>query len=151
MPRNHIFSPAFEDQVRRLIENASFSDDVLHSRAQTHLQVLRLPQYADIDVPPWVRRIRIFRPAREPDSDYTSSRLFNTMYQTSDQLRLRDGKRYVSAAICVCANRVEDMKGPPEEEPKRLAEELSHLASSWVAFMLWPCESKSSRTTSTRY
>ena len=151
MPRNHIFSPAFDQAIQRLIENASLSDDVLHSRARTHLEVLRLPHFAEIDIPPWVRRIRLFRPAREPDSDYTSSRLFDTMYQTSDELRLRGGKRYVSAAICVCAHRVEDMKVPPEEKPRRLAEGLSRLASSWVAFMLWPCESRSSSTVSVGY
>ena len=151
MPRNHIFSPAFDDAIRRLVENASLSDDVLHARARTHLDVLRLPHHAHIDVPPWVRRIRIFRPAQEPGSDYTSRRLLDAMYQTSDELHLLGGKRYVSAAICVCANRVEDMKVPPEEKPRRLAEELSRLASSWVAFMLWPCESRSSRTISVGY
>ncbi|TBU28371.1 hypothetical protein BD311DRAFT_758515, partial [Dichomitus squalens] len=59
------------------------------------------------------------------------------MYATTEDLGLERGKRYVSAAICACAD--DARQAPNNADPLEfLARSLERLASTWVAFMLWP-------------
>lgn len=66
------------------------------------------------------------------------------MYVTADDLGLDQGKRYVAAAVCACAseaaNRNMDQDGDGEDTKNMaLATALQGLASTWAAYLLWPC------------
>ncbi|PIL30770.1 hypothetical protein GSI_06938 [Ganoderma sinense ZZ0214-1] len=130
------FGDTFTRDLDLLVRDSSLSDSDLYNDAKRHLQVLVHPSFADIDQPAWVRRIQPFYGF---SITYSSSKLFDALYQTADELGLASGKRYVSAAVCLCARRTEtEAAASLEDASKRKAEALSQLASEWIAFMLWP-------------
>ncbi|KAH9936977.1 uncharacterized protein B0H18DRAFT_968611 [Fomitopsis serialis] len=70
------------------------------------------------------------------------------MYQVTDDLGLTLGKRYDSAVICACARGADGLgHATTEEKWCLLANALSTLASTWMAYMLWPFVCGSRRTT----
>ncbi|KAH9830892.1 uncharacterized protein C8Q71DRAFT_783597 [Rhodofomes roseus] len=132
-----VLSERFRQAVERLSEDDTLTDDTLHSNAEAHLEVLDDPSLGHLDTPAWVHRVG--RYATQGTPQLTVTRLFNTMYQTADELGLASGKRYVSAAICTCASDTHGLRvGEPQAQS--LAQRLSRLASAWIAFMLWPGE-----------
>ena len=140
MQFTHLVDDTFRQDLEAIAQDSTLSDSALQDDAERHLQVLSLPSFADINQPPWVRHIQPFWAV---PITYTASKLFDALYQTADELEFICGKRYVSAAICLCVQRTEIETGaaPLEDVPRRKAEALSQLASEWIAFMLWPCKS----------
>ncbi|KAM5542143.1 hypothetical protein V8D89_004016 [Ganoderma adspersum] len=132
----HLLDDTFRQDLEAMAQDSTLSDSALHNDAERHLKVLALSSFTDINQPPWVRRIQPFWGF---PITYTSSKLFDALYQTADELGFICGRRYVSAAVCLCAYRTEIEVGtaPLEDAPKRKAEALSQLASEWIAFMLW--------------
>ncbi|KAI1784192.1 hypothetical protein LXA43DRAFT_1125090 [Ganoderma leucocontextum] len=139
----------FDDTLRQEIEliyqDLTLSDGTLHKDARQHLQVLADPAFADLDQPAWLRSLNRF--STLPgfpvlDMPYRSSKLFDALYETGDELGFAAGKRYVSAAVCACARRAESATASRKDRPRRVAEALCRLASAWTAFMLWPFEEK---------
>lgn len=136
-------STAFSAEVERATREILASDDKveeLWGRAQTHLRVFTMEKYASVDIPDWVRRVSE-HPAHHV---LTVQKLITAMYVTADDLGLDQGKRYVAAAVCACAseaaNRNMDQDGDGEDTKNMaLATALQGLASTWAAYLLWPC------------
>ncbi|TBU29339.1 hypothetical protein BD311DRAFT_806330 [Dichomitus squalens] len=129
---------ALSNTVRTILESSAESDrdDALYARAQRHLQVLNDPLYNQYDTPQWVRR-RASSARAVLFQGFTVRGLIKAMYATAEDLGLERGKRYVSAAICACAD---DARRAPDNVDRLefLAQGLGRLASTWAAFMLWP-------------
>ena len=143
--------PEFKHETQRLLDDDALSDDQLYEQARTHIQVFQHPPH-DIHVEPaWVSRAeQVFqtRSREERNGGYTTEKMLNAMLTAADELGLRTGRRYVSAAICACAveaSKPSDLVGGSPSEAAvvadRLARALEELATFWVAYMLWPCES----------
>ena len=140
MPFSQPFDDAFRGEVAVLTRDSTLSNTALYDDAALHLRVLPHPSFAEINQPPWVRRIQKFTRMWVM---YTSSSFFNALYQTTDQLGLAGGKRYVSATICVSAIQAESAAtaGSPQDiMDRRVAEALAELATAWAAHFLWPCK-----------
>ena len=140
MPFSQPFDDAFREEVAVLTRDSALSDTTLHNNAARYLRVLAHPSFAEVNQPPWVRRIQQFTRMWVM---YTSSSFFNALYQTTDQLGLAGGKRYVSATICVSAIQAESAAtaGSPQDiMDRRVAEALAELATAWAAHFLWPCK-----------
>ncbi|KAI1782441.1 hypothetical protein LXA43DRAFT_1051222 [Ganoderma leucocontextum] len=111
-------------------------DATLHSRARHTLKVF--DESGPVELcrrHKWAERIHEATPRRPI---FTTRKLFDAMYQTADELSLVAGKRYVSAAICTCADHVANAGGTSEGQAILLAEVLSQLSTIWAAFVLWP-------------
>ena len=86
--------------------------------------------------------------SHKPNGGYTSKKMLNAMFEAADELNLHAGKRYVSATICACASGIVaagdiDKPGSVRDEATavdHLARALEGLATTWAAYMLWPCE-----------
>ncbi|TBU53751.1 hypothetical protein BD310DRAFT_951900 [Dichomitus squalens] len=103
---------ALSSTVKTILHSRGESDgdDALYAWAQRHLQVLDDPRYSEHDTPPWA--------------------LSKAMYATAEDLGLERGKRYVSAAICACAD--DARQAPDNADPLEfLARSLERLASTW--------------------
>ena len=139
MPFSQPFDDAFREEVAVLTRDSTLSNTALHDDAARYLRVLAHPSSAEINQPAWVRRIQQFTRMWVM---YTSSSLFNALYQTADQLGLVAGKRYVSATVCVSAMHAESAAtaGSREDMDRRVAEALAELATAWAAHFLWPCK-----------
>ncbi|KAM5539557.1 hypothetical protein V8D89_006666 [Ganoderma adspersum] len=128
----------FSRAVDNLIRDVTVPDTTLHSRAQQCLEAFNESNHVQ-HCPSWAERIH---KASSYPPPFTTPRFFNTMYQVADELGLVAGRRYVSAAICVCAEhatRADAATGP--DERAALVRALHELSSTWAAFLLWPCES----------
>ena len=73
--------------------------------------------------------------------------MLKAMFTVTDEFDLHAGKRYVSATICACASGVvaageidDDSVRDEAAVVDHLARALEGLATTWVAYMLWPCE-----------
>ena len=67
--------------------------------------------------------------------------MFDAMFTVADELKLHAGRRYVSATICACASEVAGgSSGDSAAAADELARALEGVATTWVAYMLWPCE-----------
>ncbi|KAI1786282.1 hypothetical protein LXA43DRAFT_74284 [Ganoderma leucocontextum] len=111
-------------------------DATLHSRARHTLKLF--DESGPVELCrrlKWAERIHEATPRRPI---FTTRKLFDAMYQTADELSLVAGKRYVSAAICTCADHVANAGGTSEGQATLLAEVLSQLSTIWAAFVLWP-------------
>lgn len=129
----------FIEAVDNLVRDATVLDSTLHSCARQCLEVFSGTNPAQRS-PPWAEHVHKISPSW---TMFTTPELFDAMYQIADELDLVSGKRYVSAAICVCAERGVSEAGDSRadsEQATRLAEALHRLSSTWVAFVLWPCE-----------
>ena len=143
----------FTQAVDALIQDASLSDDALHTRAHQSLETLAdssqsSPTHLPVNGPPWARRIQEAIPQYPT---FSTLHLLRALYFIADELGLVAGKRYVSASICVCADRAALLNSEGQSTDSEanlhlhLVEALDDLASTWVAFVLWPCESLSFR------
>ena len=134
----------FTQVVDALIQDASLSDDALCARAHHSLEVLAESSEsnsAHLNGPPWARRIQKAIPQCPA---FSTLHLLRALYFVADELGLVAGKRYVSASICVCADRAAAVNPQGQwtaETNLRLVGALDDLASTWAAFVLWPCES----------
>ena len=134
----YTLSPQFLQAVDNFVCDVTVPDTTLYSRAQQYLDVFNETNDAQ-HCPKWAERIHQAFSHRPP---FTTPRFFNTLYQVADELGLTAGRRYVSAAICVCAEhaaRADAPAGP--DERAALVRALHELSSTWAAFLLWPCES----------
>ncbi|KAM5539554.1 hypothetical protein V8D89_006663 [Ganoderma adspersum] len=123
----------------------------LRARVSHLLTVFDDPRYAPLDVPDWVRR------TGAPHSRITVRGLVRAMCDAARELGLADGERYVLDAVCACtcadaareeqertdqpephAHAATEAEKEAEEGAEALARRLQHLASAWVAFLLWP-------------
>ena len=125
--------PEFKQRVQALIDDLALSEDALYAQAKKHLQVLRDPHVAVHTRPAWISRAK--------RTSYTIERMFTAMFAVADELKLHAGRRYVSATICACAS---EAAGGPSRDEAAAADELPRalegVATTWVAYMLWPCE-----------
>ncbi|KAI1783451.1 hypothetical protein LXA43DRAFT_1132444, partial [Ganoderma leucocontextum] len=96
------------------------------------------PGHAQLELFNWPQWARHAQKATPWPTVFTTRKLFDTMYQIADEFSLAAGKRYISAAICTCADHVENASGTPEEQAALLAEVLCRLSAIWVVFVLWP-------------
>ena len=129
----YTLTPAFTAAVDELIQDHTVPDDTLHARAKQFLEV-----FDDDEVsvqPAWSQRITT-RPL------FTTRGLFTAMYDVADELKFVTGKRYVSAAICVCGEHAARTHAAAGAETRReaLVRAFHELSSTWAAFLLWPCE-----------
>ena len=120
----------------------------LRARASHLLTVFDDPRFAPLDVPDWARRCH---------ARITVRGLVQAMCTAAQELGLADGERYVLDAVCACEQERTDhptthahvaTEGGAEEEDaeaEALVRRLQHLASAWVAFLLWPCTSPFTR------
>ncbi|KAI1785146.1 hypothetical protein LXA43DRAFT_1100654 [Ganoderma leucocontextum] len=106
------------------------------------LSIFDDPRYAHLDLPDWVRRVT---PNGAVRHGFTARKFIRVMRDTASNLSLVDGERYVLDAVCACADNDSDMssaglglKHSPEKEQEALARRLQRLASTWIAFLLWP-------------
>lgn len=141
MALSHTLTADFTEAVDDLVKDVTIPDSTLHSRAQRYLHVFH--EANAVQVKRWPAWAEHFREASAPPL-FTTPNLFGVMYEVADELGLVAGKRYVSAAICVCgehfAHAGEAADPNPEEQAEHLAQALHQLSSTWVAFLLWPCE-----------
>ena len=132
----------FTEAVDNLTQDANLTDTTLHSRAQRYLEVFNDASIAQVNLrPAWAERIYEASPHYHP---FSTSSLFNAMYEVADELGLVAGRRYVSAAICVCgehATRADGAADPESKPQAALVRALHQLSSTWMAFLFWPCES----------
>ncbi|PIL26592.1 hypothetical protein GSI_12350 [Ganoderma sinense ZZ0214-1] len=127
----YTLTPGFIEAVDNLIQDTAVPDSALHSRSKQYLDIF---DDATVVRPVWSQRIRV-------PSPFTTPGLFNAMFQIADELGLAAGKRYVSAAICVCAEhaaRAHAAAGADSELRGALVRALHQLSSTWAAFLLWP-------------
>ena len=142
----------FTHAVTTIIGDSRLTDGALHQQAQEYLSVFKIGSKtfsgSIYNRPKWVER------TTTGSGLFSMSALFDAMYLTADELGLHKGKRYVSAAVCACAQKVSDDSDDgigrhpgrlSEDQLHVLATELSRLGSIWLAFMLAPCESCSCR------
>nr|VWO99194.1 Polyamine oxidase (EC [Ganoderma boninense] len=125
----------------------------LRIRVADILAVFDDPRYAHLDVPDWVPRAAPLAHHVRP----TIRGLINAVCDAAAELGLLEGERYVLETVCACAATglenigVPSTPKPPTESETRelegaeaqatgeaLAQRLQHLASAWVAFLLWP-------------
>ena len=135
LPSSYPADVSFDLLVNRILSDENVTDDALEQFALEHLAVLDDPAYQNDNVPQWVRRLR----CREVRS-FSVRRMFTAMSQTARRLGL-PGTRYVNASVHACAV-FASQEADSRDQPKRLAAELSKVANTWVAYMLWPCEWK---------
>ena len=133
-----MWTAEFTEAVDTLIRDTSISDDALHARARQCLDLLTESNPGQLGGPLWARRIQTVIPQIPAFSTF---RLFNALYTTADKLRLVAGKRYVSATICACRDRTIPGAVSPDGQWTNLVQALDDVASTWAAFVLWPCES----------
>ncbi len=122
MPFGQLFDDTFRRDVEVITQDSTRSDNALHNDAERYLQILEHPSLRDINRPAWVRRIQRFSFL---SITYTSSKLFDALYETADTLMLAAGKRYVSATICASASRAESVAASLEDPSRCVAEALS--------------------------
>ena len=134
----YTLTPDFTQAVDNLIRDVIVPDTTLYSRAQQYLNVFNESNSLQHS-PTWAERIYEAAPHRPP---FTTPRFFDTLYQVADELGLVAGRRYVSAAICVCAEHAARADAPAGPDARAaLVRALHELSSTWAAFLLWPCES----------
>ncbi|TFY60621.1 hypothetical protein EVG20_g7350 [Dentipellis fragilis] len=104
------------------------------TQAKKHLEILTRPSFETYNVPKWVARVPL--PKGVDKHKFNMKHLFDAMYQTTTDLHLVAGARYVSAAICACAARAAEE--PQDRRLEQLAAELCKLGGTWVAYMMWP-------------
>ena len=120
--------------MNKILSDQDITDDALEQFTLEHLAVFDDPAYQDDNVPQWVRRL----PSRSRITSFSVGKMFMAMSQTARRLGL-PGARYVNAAVRACAV-FASQEADPRDRCKRLAMGLSNLATSWVAYLLWPCE-----------
>ena len=149
----YTLTPDFSRAVDNLIQDAALSDSTLHSRAARYLDVFRdsnlKTSHGSVHPGPlWAERIYKTSPL---SPSFTTPRLFSAMYEVADELGLVAGRRYVSAAICVCGEHAAPVDGDgaaggaralnlDSEQADLVRAVLHQLSSLWAAFVLWPCE-----------
>ena len=133
LPCSYPLGVSFNTLVNKILSDQDITDDALEQFSLEHLAVLDDPAYQDDNVPLWVRRL----PTRGVPS-FSVRKMFMAMSQTARRLGL-PGARYVDASVRACAV-FTSQEADPRVRSKRLAMELSKVANTWVAFMLWPCE-----------
>ncbi|RDX55078.1 hypothetical protein OH76DRAFT_1397427 [Lentinus brumalis] len=78
--------------------NSGISDHALHARAREALDVLNLEAAAPCNKPPYLEQ---FADSWPPSPAFTVKSLFESMLDVTEDLGLKQGFRYTSAAICV--------------------------------------------------
>lgn len=129
--------PGVGNAVREILESQEDRHSVenLYAQAQKHLKIFDNELYASLDIPEWVSRVSSHTALQPIYRGFTVRKLVDTMYRTAEDLGLEDGKKYVMAAVCSCAVEARDA----EDRKLDLAERIQRLASTWAAFLLWPC------------
>ncbi|KAI0779263.1 hypothetical protein C8Q74DRAFT_1446868 [Fomes fomentarius] len=142
-PTTHVSSfsdsGALSAQVERAIRESIESKKDMNVNelwflAQNQLLVFQIEKYARFDTPDWAQRWNTIKWTVYPD--FTVRGLIKTMYMTAEDLGLDKGKQYVAAAVCACA--IEVAYAEDEDKKEALAKALQRLASTWVAYLLWP-------------
>ncbi|TBU36497.1 hypothetical protein BD309DRAFT_878286 [Dichomitus squalens] len=128
--------PGLGESVEELIYNSMLDDNTLYARAQKHLEFLRNFPLSYYNTPEWMQTYRTPQGERGKKL-FSVLNFISAMYDTASELKLKGGKRYVSAAICACANGARASTNL-DVKSEALAQRLSDLASTWVAFLLWP-------------
>ncbi len=126
---------SYESALDKIL-NSVATTAYLGQEPRAYLTILDQPVYSDYNIPIWVRR----HAQCGPDG-FTIKKLFEAMYKAATEVGLSDGLRYAYAATCTCpALARQDENLTQERREERLAQELSRLATLWLAYMLWPCE-----------
>ncbi|KAI1783461.1 hypothetical protein LXA43DRAFT_1102486 [Ganoderma leucocontextum] len=138
MDPSNILTAEYTRVINNILDDSNISDNVLHTRASQCLHAFDNPGHAQLELFNWPQWARRAQKATPWPTVFTTRKLFDAMYQIADKFSLAAGKRYVSAAICTCADHVENTSRTPEEQAALLAEVLCRLSAIWVAFVLWP-------------
>ena len=126
----------FIEAADALTQDPDISDDTLYTHAIQYLDVLAASDSAQLSGPSWAERIQKVIPEIPA---FSTLRLFQALYYTADELGLASGKRYVSATICACGDRV-TLAAVGDATKPDLVQALDDVSSIWAAFVLWPCE-----------
>ena len=134
---------SYNEDVSSVIANTErFTDTYLRTEAETALGVLEDPGYELQNKPEWVVRLEGLAGSTQVclKEGYTTSKMLKAMYDSAESCGLPpSAQRYVSAAIYASAVRA---RASSETEPDvrgALANALEQLATTWVAYLLWPC------------
>ena len=148
-PPDDTVYPGIGHTVQAILTSPAEQDkfENLYRRAQEHLNVFDDPRYSHLDAPHWVARVWPKTALRS--TRFTVRNVVKAMYDTAADLGLDrlgpGGGRYVAAAICACAADAnsgvesESAGSSSVENAEVLAMSLQRLASTWAAFLLWPC------------
>lgn len=117
--------------------DANVLDDSYYQCAQRLLRIFDDDRFAELNVPHWVTRGNACTEHPYPKA-FTVQRFFAAIFTVTEDLGLHSGKEYAAAQVCACEPK--SMPGQTREEWDALvAKNLSDLASTWVAYMFWPC------------
>ncbi|RDX46035.1 hypothetical protein OH76DRAFT_1407383 [Lentinus brumalis] len=112
------------------LSDPTLSDTALYDQAEQLLGVFDDPEFEAYNRPDWLAQSAIFYMRPDKRERFSAKHFFEAMYQTADEWKLDKGHRFVSAAVCACAELLSsNTTGPPAD---RLAQELSFLA-----FEIW--------------
>ena len=102
--------------------------------------------------PHWVSRLEdLAVSARrfELKDNYTTCKMFEAMYTSAESCGLPSAaQRYVSAVTYASALKADALFEDKNARRNALANTLEQLATTWVAYMLWPCEFRASSSSS---
>ncbi|RPD53629.1 hypothetical protein L227DRAFT_383074 [Lentinus tigrinus ALCF2SS1-6] len=126
----------FLEAADALLRDEAISSASLHEKARQHLQVFDNPRCEQYNLlsAEWADSLPSLRNLPEQCENITTRDFIGAMYQTGRELDLRVGARYVSAAVCTCAQMLEQHD---ELRPERLAQELRALAFDVWFLQLW--------------
>ena len=120
----------------------SLSDNYLRAEADKALKILDDDDYKLHNKPEWVSRVESLAIPKKVKlkDNYTTFKMFKAMYNSAESCGLPpSAQRYVSAAIYASAIKAQAVSGDENTRRDNLANALERLATTWVAYMLWPC------------
>ncbi|KAI0779256.1 hypothetical protein C8Q74DRAFT_1216821 [Fomes fomentarius] len=112
----------------------------LWSRAQQHFLVFHMQTNVSFDTPKWLQGVPVYTASLPIGKTLTVQGLIKAMYMVADDLNFDNGKQYIVAAVCACANEAANTED--EDQKAAPAKALQHLASTWAAYLLWPFYAK---------
>ena len=117
----------FIEAADALMQDLDISDDTLYTRAIQYLNVLTEPNSVQLNGPLWAEHIQKVIPEIPA---FSTLRLFQALYYTADELGLASGKRYVSATICACGDRI-TLAAVGDATKPDLVQALDDVSSTW--------------------
>ena len=141
--------PYDEKEILNIIKDTEhFSDTYLRAEADKALKILDSNDYTLQNKPSWVSRLddlAVSARSFEPKDNYTTRKMFEAMYTSAESCGLPStGQRYVSAAVYASALKADTLFEDENARRNALANDLEQLATTWVAYMLWPCQFRAS-------
>ncbi len=122
-------SENFRQAVVKLIDS-KLTTQKLHETAIGHLTVLR--GHPKHNVPEWLSKL--LGSGRNQGKEFTLEGLLQQMYSHAPS---EHAQRYVASAVCSCNHELENDSDGQEQ----LAIKLEDLATTWMAYLFWPCQS----------